>query len=109
MNTATPCIRTTRALSIALVVCATTVATQLSGQSRELSYPQGYDSHARDTLGCAGMKPQPMTLEQGTRQFVPMCNDSARSAAISPSPVRLARPLTDGLYIRSGDSIRYSF
>lgn len=109
MNTATQCIRTTCVLSIALLICGTTVATQISERAKAKLYPQGYDSLARDTYSCASGDPAAIAFDHGVRQGVPSCDDSTRRVTVSPSPVRLAKPLSDNHYIRSGDSIRYSF
>lgn len=108
MNTATQCVRTTCVLSIALLICGTTVATQISEYTQAKLYPKGYEALATGPSSCASDESRAVVLD-GVRQTLSSCNDSSQPASISPSPVRLARPLSDRQYIRSGDGIRYSF
>lgn len=109
MNTATQCVRTTCVLSFALLICGTTIATQISEHAQRPLYPKGYESLARDTSGCASGESRAVISDHGVRQTALPCNESSRPARLAPSPVHLARPLSDRQYIRSGDGIRYSF
>lgn len=106
--TATQCIQTTCALSIALLISGTASASQGSQQSGDEMYRQGYESFAAETPSCASSQDPRVIIFGGARQLATPCSDANTSMTIK-SPVRLARPLSGRQYIRSGDSIRYSF
>ena len=108
--TATQCIQTTFALSIALLISGTTVASSKSPQTVAEVYRQGYESLAENAPNCAGsLRSRALIVDHGLRQAAPSCSDASESINVTPPPVRLARPLSDSQYIRSGESIRYSF
>ncbi|MCQ4313476.1 hypothetical protein NAV33_16500 [Pseudomonas stutzeri] len=108
MNTAatTQRIQTTCALSIALLISGTTSANQGFEQPGSEVYRQGYESFAVDTPSCDSSQDPRIIIFGGARQTATPCSDA--NTTITP-PVRLARPLSGRQYIRSGDSIRYSF
>jgi hypothetical protein len=110
MNTAvtTQHFQTTCALSIALLISGTTSANQGSEQPGGEVYRQGYESFAVDIPSCANNRDPRIIIFDSIRQAATPCGDASKSMTITP-PVRLARPLSGRQYIRSGDSIRYSF
>jgi hypothetical protein len=112
MNTATAThrIQTSCVLSLALLISGTTSASHMSEHTGGELYRQGHESFARDTPNCAGSHgPRVIIFDHGFRQTAPSCNDASGSATNTSPPVRLARPLSGIQYIRSHDSVRYSF
>ena len=110
MNTATATqrIQATCILTFTLLVSGTTNAAQMPEHPDSELYR--YESFAPDTPSCArSHAPRVIIFGQGFRQTAQTCNPGAGSATVTSPPARLARPLSGSPYIRSGDSIRYSF
>jgi hypothetical protein len=110
MNTATATqrIQATCVLSLTLLVSGTTSAAHMHDHSDNELYR--YESFATDTPDCVrSHAPRVIIFGQGFRQTAHTCNPGAGSATVASPPARLARPLSGNPYIRSGDSIRYSF
>ncbi len=109
MNTATAThlIQTISALSIALLCSGTTSASHRHDAAKAEPYPHGYEDVAKGTAGCrSGDKATVSYI--GTQPVISRCHEMTRSADAS-SPIRLAKPLSGSPYLRSGESIRYSF
>ncbi|GAB6387083.1 hypothetical protein [Stutzerimonas marianensis] len=98
------------ALSIALLISGTTVASHRVDLPPGEAYRNGYEemtSLRDDCTGRAGARI--ITFDHGTRQATPACSSSSQSAPPSTPPVRLAQPLSGRQSLRSGEPIRYSF
>jgi len=112
MNTATATqrVQTTCVLGLALLISGTTGAVHIAQHTDGELYRQGHESFARDVPSCANNSvSRAIIFDHGARRIAPSCGATSGSVTVTPPPVRLARPLSDGQYIRSGDSIRYSF
>lgn len=111
MNTTTAAqrIQTISALSLALLISGTTSASHKSDTTGEFHLHE-YDSAVRGsphcTSGHAGGKSMP---DLGSRQSARTCLGADRFEMSPPATIRLAKPLSGSQYIRSGDSIRYTF
>jgi len=102
--------QTTCALSLALLISGTTGAAHMTEHTGGELYRQEYESFPRDTSSCASSHgARVIIFDHGFRRTAPSCSASSGSVTITPPPIRLARPLSGDPYIRSGDSIRYSF
>lgn len=112
MNTAskTQRLQSTCVLSLALLISGTTGVAHIAQHTDGELYGRGHESLARDVSSCANdLGGRAIIYDHGVRRIAPSCSAISGSATITPPPVRLARPLSDSQYIRSGDSIRYSF
>ena len=111
MNTATATHRfqTISALSIALLISGTTSASHRSDSSNTPPHSYGYEDvdvgkgiqSCKNSVGA-------VVSNLGTRQVRPPCGGPS-STTDAPSPIRLAKPLSGRPYLRSIESIRYSF
>lgn len=112
MNTATATqrLQTTCLLGLTLLISGTTGVVHIAQHSDDGLYRQGYENFSRDVPSCANSQGgQAIIFDHGARRTAPSCSAVSGSVTITPPPVRLARPLSDNRYIRSGESIRYSF
>ena len=105
-TTATQRIQTLSALSLALLISGTTNASHKAGSAYDEQHLHEYESAAQGTSGCAAGK---NIYDLGSRQSVSPCIVVNHADTPSPAPIRLAKPLSGSQYIRSGESIRYSF
>ena len=104
-TTATQRIQTLSALSLALLISGTTNASHKAGSAYD-EHLHEYERAAQGTSHCAAGK---NIYNLGSRQSVSPCIGVNHTETRSPAPIRLAKPLSGSPYIRSGESIRYSF
>ncbi len=105
-TTATQRFQTLSALSLALLISGTTNASHKSGSAYDEQHLHEYESAAQGTSHCTAGK---NIYNLGSRQSVSPCIGVNHAETQSPAPIRLAKPLSGSQYIRSGESIRYSF
>ncbi|MCQ4322490.1 hypothetical protein [Stutzerimonas stutzeri] len=108
MNTTTAAqrIQTLSALSLALLISGTTNASYKSASAYDEQHLHEYESTAQAWSHCATGK---NIHNLGSRQSISPCIGVNHAETRSPVPIRLAKPLSGSRYIRSGESIRYSF
>lgn len=108
MNTtiATQRLQTLSALSLALLISGTTNAGYQSASAYDEQHLHEYERSALASSHCAAGK---NIYNLGSRQSISRCIGVNHAETGSPAPIRLAKPLSGSQYIRSGESIRYSF
>jgi hypothetical protein len=107
MNTATAShrIQALSALSLALLIGTSHAAHRSDSAGTERSSTERENSRL-SSESCPGASSHTLTFQLAAPQTAPSClgRDKANAA-----PIRLARPMLGGPYLRSAENIRYSF
>ena len=112
MNTATAThrIQTLSALSIALLISGTTNASHKADAATDQQFPIRYQDAPLRASSCSGYgESRTIILNLGASRIASPCAGASSTDANAPAPIRLAKPLSGSPYMRSEDSIRYSF
>lgn len=111
MNTATAShrIQALSALSLALLISGTSHGSNRSELASGERLPGGHESAILASQDCPGPKGHMLSFKLGASQSTPSCIGNDNPKAVSPAPIRLAKPLLGSPYNRTGESIRYSF